>query len=380
MTRVGSDIVQRVRAILPVIEASRAEADATARLAPAARKAGDEAGIFRLYAPVECGGPGATYPEILQVLEDLAAGDPTVAWHVGNSSGVANTAAFLPEAERQALLDGTTGPFGFCGIIGGTLTPTEGGYVLEGRWPFLTGALDASRAALMASVATAPADAPDFRLCLVPSEAWTVERTWDSAAAMRGTGSHAVVVHNAFVPDLLAHDIMRPALLDAPLYRLPIPSSGQLVAAPVALGIARRVLEETTTTLSTHVVRADGVALRDKSRMQREIASASVEVDVLHAGLHALATSVWEAACAGRDMSEFRGPLWSMLAFVLDRCRELVGRLAALTSSSFYSQGNRVEAGLRDVHALAAAMEVFRDLHEAHGRVLLGLEPNNPVY
>lgn len=53
---------------------------------------------------------------------------------------------------------------------GGTLTPTDDGYLLDGRWPFVTGALDAPWAAINA-VVSSDDPVPDVRLCLVPREA-----------------------------------------------------------------------------------------------------------------------------------------------------------------------------------------------------------------
>ncbi len=373
------EAVEAVRAILPVIDRCRDAADASARMAPDVVMAAHEAGVFRLFAPLDCGAPVVTFPEIMQIFEDLGWADPTVAWHAGNSAAIAFVAASLPDDVRRVPFEGTVGPFGFSVVQGGTLTPAEGGYVLEGRWPFLTGAMDAPWAAINAVVRSDDA-VPDVRLCLVPSIAWTVEHTWQHAVAMRGTGSHAITVASAFVPEVFAHSWARPRTVDAAVQRLPNNVTGPVTNAAISVGIARRSVDEVTALMASKVSRADGLAVRDKLRMQRELSAAVVEVAMLHAGLQDMAASVWTAALTGRPPAPVRGHMWGTAYVTIDRCRELVGRLAMVGTSALYSHRNPVEAALRDVHAIAAAMETFRDLQEGHGRLLLGMKPGVPAF
>jgi alkylation response protein AidB-like acyl-CoA dehydrogenase len=377
-TMVG-DAVQAVRAILPLIDRCRDEADASARMAPEVVVAAHEAGVFRLFAPADCGAPLVTFPEIMQIFEDLGWADPTVAWHAGNSAAIAFVAASLPDDVRRAPFDGTVGPFGFSVVQGGTLTPADGGYVLAGRWPFLTGALDAPWAAINAVVQSED-PVPDVRLCLVPRQSWTVEHTWQDAVAMRGTGSHAISIASALVPDAFAHSWGRPRVVDAAVHRLPSTVTGPVTNSAICVGIARRSIDEVTTLMANKVSRADGLAVRDKLRMQRELSAAVCEVAILHAGLQDMACRVWESALEGRPPASVRGQMWGTAYLTIDRCRELVGRLAMVGTSALYSRRNPVETALRDVHAIAAAMETFRDLQEAHGRVLLGLKPGMPMF
>lgn len=105
------------------------------------------------------------------------------------------------------------------------------------------------------------------------------------------------------------------------------------------------------------------------------MAAASAEIRVLHAGLQGVACDVWGAAVVGKVPSAVRVDMWSTAFWTLDRCRALVSDLSIVGSSAFYADRNPVESALRDIHAIAAAMEPFRDLQEAAGRVLLGLRP-----
>jgi len=59
--------------------------------------------------------------------------------------------------------------------------------------------------------------APDGRLFLVPTTAIEISPTWQEAAAMRGTGSNAVSVHDVFVAESFAHTPAKPLTIDRPL-------------------------------------------------------------------------------------------------------------------------------------------------------------------
>ena len=65
----ASEIVERVRAVLPVIEAHRFEADRLAHMTPEVAAAAGAAGLFKLFAPVECGGTEAPLPEIFELVK-----------------------------------------------------------------------------------------------------------------------------------------------------------------------------------------------------------------------------------------------------------------------------------------------------------------------
>jgi indole-3-acetate monooxygenase len=265
------------------------------------------------------------------------------------------------------------------------LDPVEGGYELQGRWPFLTGVLDASWAAVLGIVhdGDSPREhlgGPDVRLFYVPSSTWCVEPTWDTATAMRGTGSHAISIAAAMVPEGLTANIAAPLRVDRPLFRLPLPVGGPPLNAAIALGIARRGAQEIIDTITDKGVRGDGSPFRDRERNQLAVAAAVAETRLLRDGLVAVAAEVWQAAQSDQIPLEARASLWASSYVVIDRCRMIVSDLAAIASSSFYTHRNPVESAVRDLHAICASIDALRPLQEDAGRVLLGLEPLHPMF
>jgi 3-hydroxy-9,10-secoandrosta-1,3,5(10)-triene-9,17-dione monooxygenase len=79
---------------------------------------------------------------------------------------------------------------------GGSLTETEGGYELTGRWGFTSGINHANGAMVTAKLG----DGPVFtHFVLLQPEEWTNEGNW-LAEGLRGTGSHHIRVAGARMP------------------------------------------------------------------------------------------------------------------------------------------------------------------------------------
>jgi hypothetical protein len=71
----------------------------------------------------------------------------------------------------------------------------------------------------LARPALTEADKRDVRLFHVHKEQPTIEHTWN-VSGMRGSGSHAVVLEDVFVPAELTANIDVPLRIDRPPYRL----------------------------------------------------------------------------------------------------------------------------------------------------------------
>ena len=136
--RVLMDAVESVRATL---EAGGPEAELTATLPPASVNALYDSGLLRLKLPQALGGAEADLVTQLDVLEAVTRIDASAGWclMIGAAS-LGGLGAFLPdEAIDEIFVDGN--PPRVAGVFApfGTAVPVEGGYRLNGRWPFGSG-------------------------------------------------------------------------------------------------------------------------------------------------------------------------------------------------------------------------------------------------
>src|SRR5260370_23740484 len=91
----GLDLVERARALQPLIAREADEIERTRRLTPAVTAALIENGFYRVLLPQSFGGTEAPLEIFMQMQEEIAKADASTAWCVGQCSICAMTAAYL---------------------------------------------------------------------------------------------------------------------------------------------------------------------------------------------------------------------------------------------------------------------------------------------
>ncbi|MCZ9348150.1 hypothetical protein NGM37_61845, partial [Streptomyces sp. TRM76130] len=130
----------------------------------------------------------------------------------------------------------------------GTAVRTDGGFLLTGDWPYATGILHDDWAILVAREVDADGRPVGGLSLLVPAADLTVEDTWHTVG-MRGTGSHTVVLREAFVPGhrVIPAEVQRGRenATDTtlpPLFRTAAIAAMGVVCASVVVGIGQAAL------------------------------------------------------------------------------------------------------------------------------------------
>ena len=370
----------------PIIRKYLGKGEQEARLVNEVFAAVGQAGLFRLFAPHEVGGLEASPAVALAAIEAVSAADPAVGWCIGNSQPACLAVGWLAEDERAKLFAEPNRNFGFSAAPAGRAIPENGGYRLSGEWPVVTGCEDAPWCALAGLVMDGdrPRQAngvPDGRLFLIPTADIVISPTWRGAAAMRGTGSHAVSVDKVFVPEGFAHTPAKPRVIDRPLYRLPLPLLFAPAGAAVALGALDTAVASAREALGAKVSSFSGQTIRDQTPIQELIAHSSAALRAARAGLLAATNAVWDPASAGAEVPlPLRAELYASTFYVLDTARDTVSQLYARGTRAGFMQGNSLERALRNLHAIAFGYESSRGIQHSAGRVLLGGEPLDPLF
>src|SRR6201993_1128485 len=95
----GFGLVERARALAPLISSEADEIEKTRRLTPAVTAALIENGLYRALLPQSFGGAEAPLEIFMQMQEEVAKADASTAWCLGQCAVCAMTAAYLePEA------------------------------------------------------------------------------------------------------------------------------------------------------------------------------------------------------------------------------------------------------------------------------------------
>src|SRR5579863_10180251 len=92
---IATSLVERARAIAPLIAAEADEIERTRRLTPKVVSALVENGLYKSLLPKSIGGFESPPVAFMEMLEEIAKADASTAWCVGQCSVVGMTAAYL---------------------------------------------------------------------------------------------------------------------------------------------------------------------------------------------------------------------------------------------------------------------------------------------
>ena len=253
MPPTNDELLRRARGLVPMIAESAAAGERERRVPPPVVAALKDAGIFRALQPKRWGGFELPPTALYEAEMTIAEGDMSAAWVVG-VLGIIPWAVALFDDRAGAEVWGEDSSRLVCCALrrAGTAVPVEGGFRLSGQWAYASGCQHADWALLGA--AAGPPPEGDY-LMLVPKRDFAILDTWH-VAGLKATGSHDVVVKDAFIPAHRAHRMVElfdcrgpgQAVNTAPLYRLPfglVFAGGVANAAIGALqGMLARLLGE----------------------------------------------------------------------------------------------------------------------------------------
>ena len=290
----ADELVARAKAMIPTLK-SRAKQCTAQRNVPKETIAEmQEAGFFRILQPKRWGGYEMHPNVFFDVQKALAEGCMSTGWMYGVlGCHPYELALFHDEAQQEVwgtdpsvLVASTYQPVG-------KVTQVEGGFRLSGHWGFSTGSVHCGWVLLGALVW--PDDVPgsgppDMRTFLLPRSDYTIgEDAWH-VFGLQGTGSHDIIVDNAFVPEYRTHRAVDGFLCqnpgqaanDGPLYKLPWAqvftrsvSTAAFGGAQAAINAGMAIMQDRVSTNTGKASKADPIlhaalarAISEKSEME----------------------------------------------------------------------------------------------------------------
>src|SRR5438445_2508327 len=297
-----STLLDAVRAIAPRIRAAADRIEHDRRVPLELVRALTEAGVFRMCVPRTCGGSEVEPATMIGVLEAIAEADGSAGWSamIGTTSGVA--AAYLPADAAREI-------YGRADVVtGGVFAPqgravvVDGGYRVTGRWPFASGCehcawlMGGSVVVENGAARQLPSGMPDSRLMLFPASDARIIDTW-TVSGLRGTGSHDIAVDDLFVPASRSLSLITDRPRErGPLYAFPVFGLLALGIAAVALGIARRALDELVALAGAKTPTGSRRLLAERPVIQAEVARAEATLGAARAILAETVGGAWQAA------------------------------------------------------------------------------------
>jgi alkylation response protein AidB-like acyl-CoA dehydrogenase len=380
----GGAFREIARSFRPRILAERDRIEASRRLPDDLARDLARAGLFRIYLPEAYGGLDLVPMAALEVFEELARADASVAWCVWNGN-THWTAAQLSPAAAQAMHADAEVITANSTRASGRAEVVAGGYRVSGRWSLVSGCELAAWMVLLCVLhqdgkpRLTPAGVPETRFMLLPSGACEIIDTW-TVGGLRGTGSHDVAVHDVFVPTSFGSGLADPYVLAGPRYRIP-PSSRVIPGlGAMALGIARTAVDSFTEIAGAKTPERTRQVLRDNHGAQFRVSQAEALVRSARLFLFDSLGRLWSTVTATGE-----APLEARAEVRLAACHAVSSAVQAVDlayvgagATALYASC-LLERAFRDVHAITQHIGVNPRVMETTGRVLLGLEPDTPL-
>jgi 3-hydroxy-9,10-secoandrosta-1,3,5(10)-triene-9,17-dione monooxygenase len=374
-------LIDRAREIVPALRSSAAETERLGMLADQAATVLRQAGFFSLTTPREFGGEEASLRDIVEACVELARGDGSSSWITAIFAGANFVAAMLGSQARQEIW-GTEPEATVCGSTApaGTGRACEGGLLVSGQWPFVSGIRHAQWVFGVLPVTGPGGDEIDLALAVLPISAVSVQRTWQMAG-MQGTGSDSFTAEEVFVP---GHRVLSLPRALAGGYAAEHAYAGtfssflavSLLPAPV-LGLARAALDHTLDTLARG--KRVGYSFYDNAALspsvQFNVAEAASLIDTATLHVFRAVDDIEEAAAGGHALElPARARIRMDIGTAVRRSREAVELLMNVNGASGFATANPLQRIWRDVGLSSRHAVASPDLNrEIYARTLLNI-------
>jgi alkylation response protein AidB-like acyl-CoA dehydrogenase len=381
-------LLEAARRIAPVIREHNQEAEQERRLSPPVLAALHEAGLLRMCTPRSLGGLEVDPLTRALVIEEISGNDTAAGWTLANPLDWAYLCARLPDEGAEAIY-GRGANVVIAAQFGRPMqaAPTQGGYRITGRAPFVSNCHDANWIATSAVIAgdqTRPDQGePELVMVYLPRESCQVIDTWH-VLGMRGTGSNDVAVTDVFVPTVRTFPIVPEftpgSHYRGPLYRFSLIGIVASNLPPLVLAVARRAIDEVSALAQGKVPVARSTPLRERASAQAKLARAEAALRAGRLLLYDTLSEAWQATVAGDALSlRQKADLLLAMTHAVSSAVEAVELMYSVAGTSGIYTRSPLERYFRDIQVLRHHAFGAETRYETVGQVYFGLPPDFPL-
>jgi alkylation response protein AidB-like acyl-CoA dehydrogenase len=382
MATTPDSLVARAASLIPMLRKAAPAAEKARRVPQDSFDALSDAGIFKMTAPKSYGGVEADFQTQCDVLAEIARGCPSTSWVATIYSAMSWLVGTFPDETQEEIY--ANGDPRIAGVFSptGTGVPKDGGFVVNGRWPFNTGCHGATWTVINVLVGEMPT-------CMIAKSAdLQILDDW-YATGMSATGSNTVVAENVFVPGRRAMPLPHmlegqyPARHNAgnPYFNYPLAPVLTVNAGGTPVGIARGAMDAFVERLPGRGITYTNYTNKAEAPVTHlQMAEASLTIDSSNAHMR-MATSLMDNAKNGSMTMQERVKARAHIAYSTGLARQATDILFYASGASSIQEHMAIQRFQRDIQALSnhAIMHPQTGL-ELYGRILCGLQPNTLLY
>ncbi len=382
-------VVARARALIPTLCERASRTEQLRRLPPETERDLHDAGLFRIVQPKRVGGAELDYVALVDCADALGQADASVAWNFANLASHHWMLGMFDRRAQDAVWQKDANALIASSFIfpAGRARKVDGGYLLNGHWPFSSG-VESCDWNMLASVVSSDdeADGIEYRIFLLNKSDYKINDTWN-ATGLCGTGSNDVRVADVFVAeqmtvavsDLTGGPTPGSAVNPSALYALPVFSLFPYVLSGVALGNAQACLNDYVAFARHRASTYNRAKLSDLQTTQIKIAEASAKIDAARLVMRTNCIEAMTDVRQGRipDIAD-KTRLRRDGAFSVNLCTDAVSLLFAASGARSLFTSGALQRQFRDAHAVNSHLAFnFDAAGTNYGRVALGLPSEN---
>jgi alkylation response protein AidB-like acyl-CoA dehydrogenase len=335
-------------------------------------------GIYRSATPERFGGRTIPPVEFLKLIERISAVDGSTGWVASFGSQLIYLGSLPLEAQAELYADGPDVVFAGALFPVQQATPTERGFLVNGRWKFASGCMGAD--IICVGIPGDDSTSGKPRGALVRPEQLEIVQDWD-VIGMQGTGSFDVVATDVEVDREWTFIRGGEPVIDEPLYRYPAITYAAQVLSVVSAGVARAALDFARETGSGRASITGAPKLVDRPYYRSGIAEAEATLRAARAYFYEATDEAWQSLVAGGVVSDEQNAHLRLSAAHLARtCSQVVHQVVSLSGTAAIYRTHPLPDLLSD--ALVPQEHAFLSpaIYDAAGAVLMGQPPTMPAF
>jgi 3-hydroxy-9,10-secoandrosta-1,3,5(10)-triene-9,17-dione monooxygenase len=376
------EILARTRELVPAIRERVIEAEHRRRQSDEIVKAYVDAGLIRILLPKRWGGYELPFDTFVDSVLEIAKVDGSAGWCYSLFLGHVWFLALFPEqAQHDVWSENPDALLATSFIPAAKPVRVDGGYILNGNWPWSSGIDNCSWVMLNTLLMpTTEGERPEQYFMLVPRSDYEIVDTW-FVTGQKGTGSNNVVLKDVFVPehrivkfvDIIMGSAPGTVVNPGPLYRLPMSAALPACQAVPVLGATMGAYEFWREGLRGKVTAYTREKVAELTHVQIRVAEVAAKIDAAELLLRRALDVIRPGTPLDREDVARNHRDYAYLARL---CVEAIEQIYIASGASANFEANPLQRYWRDVHAMAAHMALnFDNAGAVFGRSALGLPP-----
>lgn len=341
--------------------------------------------LFRMGLPKFLGGWEDNPVETLDIYELLASAEASVAWIVWNNHLACTFGRYLDEASMTEVYSNPSNIYANSARPEGTANMVSGGYIVSGQWTLVSGCELADWFVLRASITSDNSPAKlrvgsSLKLFFIPKKDVKIIDTWN-VGGLNGTGSHDIVIADAFVTQQYAVDFDSPVAIDTAYSRLPIGCINSAGCAAMALGVLKAATDDLVQMCLDRVTSGKNPDLRDRTTVQAAIAKSKALLASKRSQLHSSVSVLWRESQNKNTFTDQQlADVWAASCEAAREARAMVSEIYAVAGTSSLYKKYKIERAHRDIHAILQHGIIQPHWMNQAGMAYVGITPTAAMF